>query len=59
MNEQNVHDRDKVSKIIAKSRYGRQQLELAALELEELIVQLEAENRQKRSQQLKSRKFVS
>lgn len=53
INEQNVPDREKVSKVIAKSRFYRQQLELAALELEELILQIEAQNCQKRTQQLK------
>jgi hypothetical protein len=38
--------------ILFKSRRERQKLELASLELEDLIVQLETENRLKRSKQL-------
>ena len=52
MNQQNTPDREQIKQTLSKSRQSRQKLELASLELEELIVQLARENRQKRSTQL-------
>jgi hypothetical protein len=52
MNQHNLPDREQVKKTLLKSRKERQKLELASLELEDLIVQLEGENRTKRSKQL-------
>ncbi len=52
MNQENLPDRQQVKQTLLKSRQERQKLELASLELEEIIVQLERENRQKRSKQL-------
>lgn len=49
---QNIPDRSKIEQTIAKSRRHRQELELASLELEELISQLEQDNRKRRSQHL-------
>jgi hypothetical protein len=43
---------DKVKQTVANSRRRRQELALASLQLEELIVQLEQENRSRRIQQL-------
>ena len=43
---------DKVTKTIAKSRRCRRQLELASLQLEELILQLESNNKQRRKKYL-------
>jgi hypothetical protein len=42
----------KITETIAKSRRSRQELELASLQLEELILQLESDNRERRKQQL-------
>lgn len=52
MNQPNLPDRERVKQTLLKSRQERRKLELASLELEEIIVQLERENRQKRSKQL-------
>ncbi len=52
MNQPNLPDREQVKQTLLKSRQERRKLELASLELEEIIVQLERENRQKRSKQL-------
>lgn len=52
MNQQNLPDREQVKQTLLKSRQERRKLELASLELEELIVQLERENRQKQRKQL-------
>ncbi len=43
---------DKVKQTVANSRLRRQELALASLQLEELIVKLEQENRLRRIQQL-------
>ena len=53
MNQKNIPDRERVKQTLSKSRQSRQKLELASLELEELIVQLARENRQQRNKQLK------
>ncbi|MEM9276022.1 MAG: hypothetical protein AAGA80_24130 [Cyanobacteria bacterium P01_F01_bin.143] len=45
-------DCDQVRKTILKSRRSRKQLELASLELEEIIAQLEIASLQKRRQHL-------
>ncbi len=42
----------KVTQTITNSRHHRRELELASIELEELIVQLEQDNRQRRSKYL-------
>ncbi len=47
-----MRDHEQVKQTLLKSRQERRKLELASLELEEIIVQLERENRQKRSKQL-------
>jgi hypothetical protein len=52
MNQRNLPDREQVKKTLLKSRRERQKLELASLELEDSIVQLEKENRTKRRKQL-------
>lgn len=52
MNQPNLPDREQVKQTLLKSRQERRKLELASLELEEIIVQLERKNRQKRSKQL-------
>ena len=52
MNQQNVPELEKVRKTVSKSRVHRRELELASLELEELISQLEKDNRQRRSKYL-------
>jgi hypothetical protein len=43
MNQHSLPDRQQVQQTVSKSRRSRQQLELATLELEEAIVQLEVE----------------
>lgn len=53
MNQPNLPDREQVKQTLLKSRQERRKLELASLELEESILRLEKENRQKRSKQLK------
>ena len=52
MNKENIPDRKQIEKTILKSRRERQKLELASLELEDLIMQLKKENHLKRSKQL-------
>lgn len=52
MTSENVSKRQQREKTLSKSRKQRQKLESACLELEESIVQLEQENRLKRSQHL-------
>ncbi len=55
MNQHPLPDRDRVQKTIYKSRRSRQELELATLELEEIIVQLEIDSRRQRKQHLTDR----
>ena len=45
MNQQNLPTSQQVIETVAKSRHHRRELELASIELEELIVQLEQDNR--------------
>lgn len=52
MNQHPLPNREQVQQTISKSRRSRKQLELASLELEEIIVQLEIASRQKRRQHL-------
>ena len=52
MNQHPLPNREQVQQTISKSRRSRQQLELASLELEEIIVQLEIASRKKRRQHL-------
>lgn len=52
MNPYNLPDSEKIRQTISKSRRCRQELELASLELEEIISQLEHDNRRRRSQYL-------
>ena len=52
MNQQNTPDPKQVMQTVSKSRHRRRELELASLELEELISQLEKDNRQRRSEYL-------
>jgi hypothetical protein len=52
MNQQNRPDPKQVTQTVAKSRHYRRDLELASIELEELIFQLEKDNRQRRSKYL-------
>jgi hypothetical protein len=52
MSQRNLPDREQINQTVLKSRRERRKLELASLQLEEIIVQLEQENRQKRSKQL-------
>ncbi len=52
MNQHPLPDCEQVQQTISKSRRSRQQLELASLELEEIIVQLETVSRRKCSQHL-------
>ena len=47
-----VPELEKVKQTVAKSRRRRQELALASLQLEEVIVKLEQENRSRRIQQL-------
>ena len=52
MNQQNLPTPQRVIETVAKSRYHRRELELASIELEELIVQFEQDNRQRRNKYL-------
>ncbi|MEM8832373.1 MAG: hypothetical protein AAGE96_23985 [Cyanobacteria bacterium P01_G01_bin.19] len=52
MNQQKLPTPQQVTQTVAKSRHHRRELELASIELEELIVQLEQDNRQRRSKYL-------
>ena len=52
MNQQNLPTSQQVTQTVAKSRHHRRELELASIELEELIVQFEQDNRQRRSKYL-------
>jgi len=52
MSQQNLPTPQQVTQTVAKSRHHRRELELASIELEELIVQLEQDNRQRRSNYL-------
>jgi hypothetical protein len=52
MNQENIPARQQVEKTIFKSRRERKKLELASLELENVILQLEEANRLKRAKQL-------
>ena len=52
MNQQNLPALKQVTQTVSKSRHHRRELELASLELEELISQLEKDNRQRRSKYL-------
>ena len=52
MKKENISERQQIEKTVSKSRKQRQKLEFASLKLEELIVQLEKENRLQRSQHL-------
>lgn len=52
MSQQNLPTPQQVTQTVTKSRYHRRELELASIELEELIVQLEQDNRQRRSKYL-------
>lgn len=52
MNQQNTPDPKQVMQTVSESRHRRRELELASLELEELISQLEKDNRQRRSKYL-------
>ncbi len=52
MNQYPLPNYKQVQRTILKSRKSRQKLELATLELEEVIVQLEMVSRQKRNQHL-------
>ncbi len=50
MNQYPLPNREQIQQTISKSRKSRQKLELATLELEEIIVQLEMVSRQNRNQ---------
>jgi hypothetical protein len=52
MNKENIPTRQKIEETLFKSRRERQKLELASLELEDVIMQLEEESRLKRTKQL-------
>jgi hypothetical protein len=52
MNQQKLPDLHQITETISQSRHHRRELELASLELEELISQLEKDNRRRRSQYL-------
>ena len=52
MNQYPLPNREQIQQTISKSRKSRQQLELATLKLEEIIVQLEMVSRQNRNQRL-------
>lgn len=52
MNQENIPARQQVEKTIFKSRRERQKVELASLELEDVIVQLEEASRLQRAKQL-------
>ena len=48
----NIPDREKIQQTVTNSRLHRQELALASLQLEEVIVKLEQENRSRRIQHL-------
>ena len=52
MNQQNQPDPQQVTQTVSKSRHHRRELELASIELEDLIYQLEKDNRQRRGKYL-------
>ena len=52
MSQQKSPTPQQITHTVAKSRQHRRELELASIELEELIVQLEQDNRQRRSKYL-------
>jgi hypothetical protein len=52
VNQQKNPDSTKVQQTVSESRRHRRELELASLELEELISQLEQDNRRRRSKYL-------
>lgn len=52
MSQQKSPTPQQITQTVAKSRHHRRELELASIELEELIVQLEQDNRQRRSKYL-------
>lgn len=52
MNQQSIPDPKQIKQTVSKSRHRRRELELASIELEELISQLEKDNRQRRSEYL-------
>ena len=52
MNQQSIPDPKQIKQTVFKSRHRRRELELASIELEELISQLEKDNRQRRSKYL-------
>ncbi len=52
MSQQKSPTPQQVTQTVAKSRHHRRELELASIELEELISQLEQDNRQRRSKYL-------
>ena len=52
MKQQKLPTLQQVTQTVAKSRHHRRELELASIELEELILQLEQDNRQRRSKYL-------
>ncbi len=52
MSQQKSPTPQQVTQTVAKSRHHRRELELASIELEDLIVQLEQDNRQRRSKYL-------
>ena len=59
MNQYPLPNCQQVQQTILKSRKSRQKLELATLELEEVIVQLEMFSRQKRNQHLTNQSYSS
>ncbi|MEM6614661.1 MAG: hypothetical protein AAF652_20945 [Cyanobacteria bacterium P01_C01_bin.72] len=52
MSQQRSPTTQQVTQTITKSRHHRRELELASIQLEELIVQSEQDNRQRRSKYL-------
>lgn len=54
MSQQNSPTPQQVTQTVAKSRHHRRELELASIELEELISQLEQNNRLQRSKYLEN-----
>ncbi len=52
MSQQNLPDFNKVTETVLKSRHHRRELELASIDLEELISRLEQDNRIRRSKYL-------
>ena len=52
MSQKNSPTPQQVTQTVAKSRHHRRELELASIELEDLISQLEQNNRQRRSKYL-------